>query len=229
MRRVLVVGGSKGIGKAIVSSQLALGNKVVNISRSKPEIFHEKLEHFHCDVLTEELPILLKEIDSLVYCPGSINLKPIKSLKLSDFRDDLEINLMGAIKVIQFYVDQLKLSQAPSVLLFSTVAVKLGMPYHASVAASKGAIEGLVKSLGAEWAPKIRINAIAPSIAETDLAAKLLRNDSMKEKIVDRHPLKRILNPEEIANMASFLLSTNAQSISGQIFEMDNGIVSFKI
>jgi NAD(P)-dependent dehydrogenase (short-subunit alcohol dehydrogenase family) len=103
------------------------------------------------------------------------------------------------------------------------------MPYHASVAASKGAIEGLVKSLGAEWAPKIRINAIAPSIAETDLAAKLLRNDSMKEKIVDRHPLKRILNPEEIANMASFLLSTNAQSISGQIFEMDNGIVSFKI
>jgi len=229
MRKVVVIGGSRGIGKAIVSSQLAMGNKVANISRSKPEIFHDNLEHFHCDVLTEELPILQKEIDSLVYCPGSINLKPIKSLKLSDFREDLEINLLGAIKVIQFYVDQLKLSQAPSVLLFSTVAVKLGMPFHASIAASKGAIEGLVKTLGAEWAPKIRINAIAPSITETDLSAKLLRNESMKEKMVERHPLKRILIPEEIADLSAFLLSTKAQSISGQIFEMDNGIVNFKI
>jgi NAD(P)-dependent dehydrogenase (short-subunit alcohol dehydrogenase family) len=103
------------------------------------------------------------------------------------------------------------------------------MPYHSSIAASKGAIEGLVKSLGAEWAPTIRINAIAPSIAETDLSAKLLRNESMKEKIVERHPLKRILNPTEIASFAAFLLSTEAQSFSGQIFEMDNGIVSFKI
>lgn len=229
MRRVLVIGGSKGIGKAIVASQLSLGNKVINISRTKPEIFHDNLEHFHCDVLTEELPTIHKSIDSLVYCPGSINLKPIKGLKLTDFREDFEINVMGAVKSIQFYLDKLKSGESPSVLLFSTVAVKLGMPYHSSIAASKGAIEGLVKSLGAEWAPNIRINAIAPSIAETELSAKLLRNESMKEKIVDRHPLKRILSPTEIASFAAFLLSAEAQSFSGQIFEMDNGIVSFKI
>ena len=229
MRRIVVIGGSKGIGEAIVTSQLALGNKVVNISRSKPEIFHDNLEHHYCDVLKDDLPQMDKEINSLVYCPGSINLKPINSLKIDDFRDDLEINFIGAVKVIQFYLGQLKSSLSPSVLLFSTVAVKLGMPYHASIAASKGAVEGLVKSLGAEWAPKIRINAIAPSIAETDLSAKFLRNESMTEKIVDRHPLKRILNPLEIATFADFLISSKAQAFSGQIFEMDNGIVSFKI
>jgi NAD(P)-dependent dehydrogenase (short-subunit alcohol dehydrogenase family) len=229
MRRVLVVGGSRGIGKAIVASQLASGNRVINISRSKPEIFHDHLDNFYCDVLKEELPVFEKPIDSIVYCPGSINLKPFKSLKLEDFQEDLSLNFMGAVKVIQFYFDQLKAGTLPSVLLFSTVAVKLGMPYHSSIASAKGAIEGLVKSLGAEWAPTIRINAIAPSLVNTDLSAKLLRNESMIEKMVERHPMKRILNPEEIAAFALYLLSGNAQSISGQIFEMDNGIVSFKI
>ena len=103
------------------------------------------------------------------------------------------------------------------------------MPYHASVAAAKSAVEGLAKSLGAELAPTIRVNAIAPTVTETDLASKLLRNDRMIESITERHPLKKFLKPNEVADLATFLISDKAQSISGQIFELDCGIVSFKI
>jgi NAD(P)-dependent dehydrogenase (short-subunit alcohol dehydrogenase family) len=180
-------------------------------------------------VLLDEFPGIDEPIDHLFYCPGSINLKPINSLSVDDFRDDLEINLIGAIKVIKHYLKNLKAADNASVLLFSTVAAKLGMPYHASVAASKAAVEGLVKSLGAEWAPKMRINAIALSLTDTDLAARLLRNDKMKENMVERHPLQRILNPQEVAGFANYLCSSQASAFSGQIFEMDNGIVSFKL
>jgi NAD(P)-dependent dehydrogenase (short-subunit alcohol dehydrogenase family) len=113
--------------------------------------------------------------------------------------------------------------------LFSTVASKLGMPFHASIATAKSGVEGLVKSLGAELAPTLRINAIAPTVTDTELASKLLRNDRMIENITERHPLKKYLNPEEVAEMASFLLSDKTASISGQIFKMDCGIVSFKL
>ena len=113
-------------------------------------------------------------------------------------------------------------------MLFSTVATKLGMPYHASVSASKSAIDGIVKTLGAELAPKIRINAIAPTITKTELASKILRNDKVVENMIERHPLKKILSPEEVSKMAKFLISEDASSISGQIINMDAGIVSFK-
>ena len=123
----------------------------------------------------------------------------------------------------------LKKGTNPSILLFSTVAAKLGMPFHASVAASKSAVEGLTKSLGAELSPLIRVNAIAPTVTETDLAAKLLRNERMIDNIKERHPLKKFLQPKEVADMATFLISDKAKSISGQIFELDCGIVSFKL
>ena len=168
-------------------------------------------------------------LDAIVYCPGSINLKPISRLSLEDFREDFEINVIGAVKAIQKYLEVLKKGQHPSVLLFSTVASKLGMPYHASIATAKSGVEGLVKSLGAELAPTIRINAIAPTVTDTELASKLLRNEKMIENIKERHPLKKFLDPKEVAGMAEFLLSEKASSISGQIFEMDYGIVTFKI
>ena len=171
----------------------------------------------------------LDQVDGLVYCPGSINLKPISRLSLEDFREDFEINVLGAVKSIQKYLSALKKGTAPSILLFSTVASKLGMPFHASVATSKSAIEGLVKSLGAELAPTIRVNAIAPTVTDTDLASKLLRNDRMISNITERHPLKKFLHPNEVAETATFLLSEKAAAFSGQIFEMDCGIVSFKI
>jgi len=227
MKTIIVIGGSKGIGKAIVTKLLTYC-KVINISRSTPNISHDNLTHFDSDVTQDELPEI-DNADGLVYCPGSINLKPMSRLSIDDFKDDFEINVLGAVKVIQKYLPILKNGNQPSVLLFSTVATKLGMPYHASIAVAKSGVEGLVKSLGAELAPTLRINAIAPTVTNTDLASKLLRNDKMIENITERHPLKKFLSPEEVADMAEFLLSEKAASLSGQIFEMDCGIVSFKI
>ncbi len=228
MKNIVIIGGSKGIGFEILKQQLANNNQVFNISRNAPEVSNSNLKHFELNVLTDTLPEI-ENIDTLIYCPGSINLKPIGSLSIDDFRNDFEINVIGAVKAIQKYLPMLKKGNDPSIVLFSTVAVKLGMPYHASVATAKAGIEGLVKSLGAELASVVRVNAIAPTITETTLAANILRNDRMKENMVERHPMKNYLKPEEVANMANFLISENAKSISGQIFEMDYGLVTFKM
>ncbi|RKS90361.1 NAD(P)-dependent dehydrogenase (short-subunit alcohol dehydrogenase family) [Flavobacterium limicola] len=227
MKNIVIIGGSKGIGSAILLQQLET-NLVYNISRNAPEITHPNLKHYSLDVLKDTLPEI-ENIDTLIYCPGSINLKPIGSLSIDDFRNDFEINVIGAVKAIQKYLPVLKKGTNPSIILFSTVAAKLGMPFHASIATAKAGVEGLVKSLGAELASVARINAIAPTITETSLSANILRNDRMKENMVERHPMKGYLKPEEVANMANFLISENAKSISGQIFEMDYGIVTFKI
>jgi 3-oxoacyl-[acyl-carrier protein] reductase len=227
MKNIVIIGGSKGIGNAILLQQLE-SNMVYNISRNAPTITHPNLKHFSLDVLQDALPEI-ENIDTLIYCPGSINLKPIGSLSIDDFRNDFEINVIGAVKTIQNYLPVLKKGTNPSIVLFSTVAAKLGMPFHASIATAKAGVEGLVKSLGAELASVVRINAIAPTITETSLAAGILRNDRMKENMVERHPMKGYLKPEEVANMANFLISQHAKSISGQVFEMDYGIVTFKI
>ena len=227
MKNIIIIGGSKGIGNAILKEAIE-NNKVINISRNLPEISHPNLTNFQLDVLASELPDI-EQVDVLIYCPGSINLKPIMSLGIDDFRNDFEINVIGAVKSIQKYLPTLKKGTNPSIILFSTVAAKLGMPFHASIATAKSGVEGLVKSLGAELAPTVRVNAIAPTITETSLSAAILRNDRMKENMIERHPMKGYLNPEEVAGMANFLMSDNAKSISGQVFEMDYGIVSFKI
>jgi NAD(P)-dependent dehydrogenase (short-subunit alcohol dehydrogenase family) len=227
MKNIVIIGGSKGIGSAILLQQLE-SNMVYNISRNSPDITHPNLKHYFLDVLQEALPEI-ENIDTLIYCPGSINLKPIGSLSIDDFRNDFEINVIGAVKTIQKYLPVLKKGTNPSIILFSTVAAKLGMPFHASIATAKAGVEGLVKSLGAELASVVRINAIAPTITETSLAAGILRNDRMKENMVERHPMKGYLKPEEVASMANYLISDQAKSISGQVFEMDYGIVTFKI
>ncbi|MFD2568136.1 SDR family NAD(P)-dependent oxidoreductase [Pseudotenacibaculum haliotis] len=227
MQRVAIIGGSKGIGFAILQ-KLVEQNQVSNVSRSIPNLKHVNLTHHSSDVLIDDLPEI-EALNTLIYCPGSINLKPISRLSLDDFKKDFEINVLGAVKTIQHYLPVLKKGNNPSILLFSTVACKLGMPFHASIAVAKSGIEGLVKSLGAELAPTIRVNAIAPTITDTELAAKLLRNEKMIENMEQRHPLKKYLQPNEVAEMADFLISEKAASISGQIFELDCGIVSFKI
>ena len=227
MKTLLIVGGSKGIGNSILKN-LAPTHKIFNISRTEPDIKHQNISHFGLDILEDQLPDI-EQLDSIIYCPGSINLKPLKRLKPEDFTNDFNINVIGAVKVIQHYLNVLKNGNKPSILLFSTVAAKLGMPFHASVAASKSAVEGLTKSLGAEFAPTIRVNAIAPTVTDTELASKLLRNEKMVKNMKERHPLKKYLAPEEVAEMAAFLISDKAASISGQIFQMDCGIVSFKI
>ena len=227
MKNIVIIGGSKGIGNAILLQQLET-NLVYNISRNAPEITHPNLTHFSLNVLEDALPEI-ENVDTLIYCPGSINLKPIGSLSIDDFKNDFEINVIGAVKAIQKYLPVLRKGTDPSIVLFSTVAAKLGMPFHASIATAKAGVEGLVKSLGAELASVVRINAIAPTITETTLASGILRNDRMKENMVERHPMKGYLKPEEVASMANFLISENAKSISGQVFEMDYGIVTFKI
>lgn len=226
MKTIVIIGASRGIGNAI-ANQLSPDHRIINISRNNPDNL-QNIINFNLDILTDTLPEI-EEVDALIYCPGSINLKPISRLKLDDFRNDFEINVMGAVKTIQHFLPKLKNGNNPSIVLFSTVAAKLGMPFHASIAAAKGAVEGITKSLGAELAPTIRVNAIAPTVTNTDLASKLLRNERMIENIKERHPLKKYLEPNEVAAMAKFLISDEAKSISGQTFELDCGIVSFKI
>lgn len=211
MKNILIIGGTKGIGKAIVE-QLVNENIVICMSRNSTEFSHNNYTHTTFDSTVDELPDVEK-VDTLIYCPGSINLKPISTLSIDDFRKDFEINVIGAVKAIKKYIPILKKGLNPSILLFSTVATKLGMPYHASVSASKSAIDGIVKTLGAELAPKIRINAIAPTITKTELASKILRNDKVVENMIERHPLKKILSPEEVSKMAKFLISEDASSI----------------
>ncbi|WP_275315779.1 SDR family NAD(P)-dependent oxidoreductase [Tenacibaculum bernardetii] len=225
MKTILIVGGSKGIGKALIDV-LKDTHKIINISRNEIEA-HENITHYSLDVLNDELPDL-ETINGLVYCPGSINLKPIGRLKLDDFREDFEINVVAAVKIIQKYINPLKNNNG-SVVLFSTVATKMGMPFHASVSASKSAVEGVVKSLAAEFATKIRFNCIAPTVTDTTLAERLLRNEKQREGMKQRHPLQKILEPTEVASLAAYLLSDVASSISGQVFPIDAGMVSLKL
>ena len=227
MKTIVIIGGSKGIGKSILNKHLDQ-HQVINISRTAPELSHENLTHYSCDILKDDLPDIAK-IGGLVYCPGSINLKPISRLSTDDFKEDFEINVIGAVKAIHKYLSVLKQGQQPAIVLFSTVATKLGMPFHSSVAAAKAGVEGLAKSLAAELAPTVRVNAIAPTVTDTELASKLLRNEKMMDSMKERHPLKKYLNPDEVADMAAFLLSDKAAALSGQIFEMDCGIVNLKI
>jgi|TARA_B110000967_G_C18882049_1_gene561643 NAD(P)-dependent dehydrogenase (short-subunit alcohol dehydrogenase family) len=227
MKNILIIGGSKGIGNALLKMLIG-SHKIINISRTLPEITHENLTNYSLDVTEDELPTL-DTIDGIVYCPGSINLKPFSRLKLGDFEQDFKINVLSAVKVIQFYLKNLIASESASVVLFSTVASKMGMPYHASIAASKSAVEGLTMSLAAEYATKIRFNAIAPTVTNTTLAEKLLRNDKMIESIKDRHPYKNFLEPEEVAHLAEYLLSEKSTAISGQVFPIDSGIVTVKL
>ena len=227
MKTIIIVGGSKGIGEAIVK-KLIPNHLIINLSRSKPHIEHQNLTHYNCDVLSDELPAI-ERADGLIYCPGSINLKPFKRLSLDDFRTDFEINVIGAARSIQAYAPALVQSENGSIVLFSTVATAMGMPFHASVSTAKSAVEGLMKSVAADLAPKVRVNAIAPTITQTDLAAKLLRNERMIENTIQRHPLKKFLDPSEVAAMAEYLISNGSKSVSGQVFKLDCGIVSLKI
>ncbi len=225
MKTILIVGGSKGIGNALLED-LKDTHKIINFSRNDIEP-HENITHYSLDVLNEDLPEI-EDLDGLVYCPGSINLKPIGRLKLDDFREDFEINVVSAVKIIQHYIKALK-NNLGSVVLFSTVATKLGMPFHASVSASKSAVEGLAKSLAAEYASSVRFNVIAPTVTDTPLASRLLRNDKQKEMMKDRHPLKIYLESSDVASLASYLLSEKSKAISGQVFPIDAGIVSLKL
>ena len=228
MRNILIIGGSRGIGNSILKHQLNLGNYCNNISRSSLEINNENYKEYQVDILKDELPEI-DSIDSLVYCPGSITLKPFLQLKEEDFKNDFEINVLGAVKSIQKYLNTLKKGSNPSIVLFSTVAVAKGMAFHSSISSAKAAIEGITKSLAAEFAPTIRVNCIAPTITKTDLAKNILRNEKIEENISNNHPLKKICEPDDIAATANFLISKESNKITGQILRVDSGMSTLKI
>lgn len=232
MKNYLVAGAGSGIGLALTKLLSEKGHKVYVIT-SQPENLDQlqntellKSDFLSPDWKGDDLP---ESLDGLVYCPGTINLKPIRGLKVDDFRNDFEVNVIGAVKVIQAALKALKKGENASIVLFSTVAVTQGMPFHASVAASKGAVEGLAKSLAAELAPALRVNVIAPSLTQTPLAARLLSSPEKMEASANRHPLKRIGQADDIAHMAAFLLSDQASWITGQVIGVDGGMSALKV
>ncbi|MBL6668436.1 MAG: SDR family NAD(P)-dependent oxidoreductase [Crocinitomicaceae bacterium] len=218
-KKTLIIGGTKGIGKAILEE--LSGHECFVISRSESTLSN----HFMVDALTDELP----EIDGLtgiVYCPGSINLKPFHRLTQDDFLDDYQKNVLGAVRVLQFYFRTLKKNKG-SVVLFGTVASQQGMPFHASIAAAKGGLEALARSLAAEWAPNIRVNIVNPSLTDTPLAEALLSTEQKRENAAQRHPLKKIGTPKDIAKAAVFCLENDW--VTGQSIGVDGGMSSVRV
>jgi len=231
MSHYLVVGASSGIGKQLAEQLSEAGNEVTGTYfKNAPATPHTRIQFHYLNVLDEtiSLDFLPETLTGVIYCPGSINLRPFERIKPADFINDYHLQVVGAIKTIQVVAPKLKKSENASIVLFSTVAVQTGLPFHTQVSASKGAIEGLVKALAAEYAPTIRVNCIAPSLTNTPLAASLINNEQKREANAQRHPLKRIGTTADIANMAEFLLSPKASWITGQVLHVDGGISAVK-
>lgn len=229
MKNILIVGGSSGIGKASVEL-LSKNNKVWATYNSHPIESTENSSFHQLNVLEETIDVsfLPEQIDGIVYCPGAINLKPFARIKTADFLADYELQVLGAIKIIQAVLPKMKNSASASIVLFSTVAVQAGFNFHSIVSASKGAIEGLTRALSAELAPKIRVNCIAPSITDTALAAGLLNTAEKIEANAQRHPLKKIGKAEDIANAVAFLISEQSAWMTGQVVKIDGGMSVIK-
>lgn len=233
MKNYVIIGGSSGIGEAIVRklSEDSNSNVIATYFSHQLDSKEDNVRFFHFNAEQDNLGFhdLPSEVHGFVYCPGAIELKPFRRLTEESILDDFKLQVLGAVKSIQAVLPNLKAAENASVVLFSSVAVQHGFNFHAQVAMSKGAIEGLTKSLAAEFAPAIRVNCIAPSLTDTPLAERLLNSEEKKKANAERHPLKRIGEPEDIAEMAVFLLSEQSRWMTGQIIHLDGGMSSVKM
>ena len=231
MANYLIIGGSSGIGQALTMQLADAGHQVyATYCKNKIDSENNSIHYNYLNVLDENilLDFLPDSLNALIYCPGSINLKPFERIKPNDFAADYNLQVVGAVKIIQLVISKLKNTENASIVLFSTVAVQIGLPFHSQVSASKGAIEGLTKALAAEYAPKIRVNCIAPSLTDTPLAASLLNSEQKREANSQKHPMIKIGSAKNIADMAEFLISEKAEWITGQILHVDGGMSSLK-
>ena len=223
MKNILIIGGNSGISKCLAEKLTQTGEQVYTACREGTDYQYQVY-----DATAGNDLVLPDVLDGIVYCPGSITLKPFHRLSEADFINEFQLNALGAATTIQKALPALKKSESASIVLFSTVAVQTGLPFHASIAMAKGAIEGLTRSLAAELAPKIRVNAIAPSLTNTPLAGTLVNSEQKLEASENRHPLKRIGDPKEIASLAAWLLSNDSKFITGQIIQADGGMGSVR-
>ncbi|MDF1861993.1 MAG: SDR family NAD(P)-dependent oxidoreductase [Verrucomicrobiales bacterium] len=230
-RNILIIGGNSGVGLSLVKQLSAGGDSVFSASRSDSEISNlPGVQTQSFDVTRKDgLLDLPESLDGMVYCPGTINLKPFARLSDDDFQNELEVNFLGAVRAIRLTLPSLKKAGKASIVLFSTVAVQTGLPYHASISGAKGAVEGLTRSLAAEFSPSIRVNCLALSLTDTPLASNLLGSEEKRKASADRHPLKRIGDPDEVAAAARFLLGADSGFMTGQVLQIDGGISTLKL
>ena len=231
MKKV-ILGATGSIGSSLAKKLAQSGEGLHLVGRDEPSLSalaNELNSTFTvCDVLEENFSEKIladlndEQINGLAFCVGSIDLKPLKLTKKSDFMQSFNLNLISATEVIKTLADNLKKNKG-SVVLFSTVAVKQGFPNHAIVSSAKGAIEGLTLALAAEFAPNIRVNCIAPSLTNSKISNFLLKNEKVAEGIAKMHPMKRIGEGEDSASLAKFLLTDESSWITGQILGVDGG------
>jgi len=233
-RNILIVGGNSGIGAALVEKYVNNGD-AVHLALRQPSAVNQAVASIQeYDALQKnEAQLKIPEIlDSVIYCPGSIQLKPFHRTDDAQMLSDMEVNAFGAARMIQAALPALKKSSlegGASVILFSSVAAQTGLAFHASISMAKAAVEGLTLSLASELAPSnIRVNAIAPSLTDTPLASMLLNSDAKREAAGSRHPLKRVGTANGVASMVNYLISEDAAFVTGQIFKLDGGLSSIR-
>ena len=232
-KNILIVGASSGIGLATAQLLSGLGATLFTASRHlSPELEALNTNYLPYDAtqpIGAAFDALPDTLHGVVYCPGSIKLRPFERIPVEDFQGDFDINVLGAVRVLQATMKRLKKAGGASVVLFSTVAADTGMSFHTSIATAKAAVEGLTRALAAEYAASnVRVNCIAPSLTNTPLAAALLNSPEKIEAGGKRHPLQRIGQPEDLAYTASFLLSDHSSFVTGQTMAVDGGMGKLK-